>query len=721
MPRTVAVVAHTHWDREWYSPFEAYRSRLVGFMTQLLDLMESDGSFRCFLLDGQAALLDDYLAIRPGDELRISDLVGAGRLALGPWYVLMDEFCVSAETMVRNLQLGMARAERAGGCSGFGYLPDMFGHVAQMPQILAQAGLRHAVVWRGVPSGVGATGFWWEAPDGSRVRAEYLPVGYASGAFLPRDPRAFLRRVQAFEKEIGALLYPGAPLLLMNGGDHQPAQPFMPSLLGAANALQADYRFEQMSLAEYLDRAPEDGLEEWRGELRSGARANLLMGVLSNRVDIKIAAARAERGLERVAEPLAALWLPPDLWPEDRLQEAWLAVIRNSAHDSVCACSVDAVGRAVLARYDSAIALAEGVVEEALAISGVATVGRGPVVVNPSPRDRSGVVELVLPGSGSSGHHGAQTVAVSPSGVEERRGLGSDLGRLLGELAAAGWLNNGRPVDARLADDGGGLVLDLREDAVADADPATASTMAEAWARAGAGRDRRLTVRVERAASHRVVARVDDVPGFGWAEWSDSPLSCEPVVVDPAATVSNGLVTVGVDTAAGTLSINGGAGYDRLVDEGDDGDTYNYSPPAEDLRVDRPDEVRVEVLEAGPVRARIAVRRLFSWPARLHLGRRVGWERTEVDSVIEVRAGEGLVRVATTVDNRSRDHRLRAFFPLPHAAEAAVAECAFATVSRASAEGGPHEHPLPTFPSRRFVSAGGLTLTHEGLLAYEPA
>ena len=66
-----------------------------------------------------------------------------------------------------------------------GYLPDMFGHVAQMPQLLRLAGLEQAVVWRGVPAAVNRTAFWWEAPDGSTVRAEYLPVGYANGAYLP--------------------------------------------------------------------------------------------------------------------------------------------------------------------------------------------------------------------------------------------------------------------------------------------------------------------------------------------------------------------------------------------------------------------------------------------------------------------------------------------------------------------------------------------------------
>jgi hypothetical protein len=735
MARTVAVVAHTHWDREWYAPFESYRSRLVEVMSQLLDVMESDPSFRYFLLDGQVALIDDYLEVRPDDGRRIHDLVRAGRLAVGPWYVLMDEFCVSAETVLRNLELGMNRAERAGGNSALGYLPDMFGHVAQMPQILSQAGFGHAVVWRGVPARIRSTGFWWRAPDGSRVRAEYLPVGYASGAFLPKDPEALVRRVEAFEQEMGDLIPAGRPLLLMNGGDHQPPQDWMPGLLDAANDGQGAYRFEQVSLSGYLDAVAAegpDGLDVWDGELRSGARANLLMGVLSNRVDIKAAAARAERALERVAEPLAALWLPPGAWPGERLSDAWLAVIRNSAHDSICACSADEVGRAVIARYDSATALAEGVAAEALAIAGVATAGRGPVVVNPSPRDRVGVVELVLPGEATADPAGCQILDVTPAGVGERRGRGADLGRLLGELAAGGWLQSaGRAADARIDEDERGLVVTLREDASAEPDPSVAPTVAEAWARAGAGRDRPLTVRVERAASHRVAARVGPVPGYGWAAWSDSPPWCPPVevsrpvedtpplTVTPAVTVSNGLVEVGFDSPLGTLTVNGMPGHDQLIDEGDDGDTYNYSPPLEDVRIDRPDDVGVEVLEDGPVRARILVRRSFSWPARLRLGRRVGTERVIVETVTEVRAGEALVRLSTTFDNRSRDHRLRALFPLPYPAPCSVAECAFATVTRTSAEGGPHEFPLATFPSRRFVSAGGLTVTHEGLLEYE--
>jgi alpha-mannosidase len=79
-----------------------------------------------------------------------------------------------------------------------------------------------------------------------------------------------------------------------------------------------------------------------------------------------------------------------------------------------------------------------------------------------------------------------------------------------------------------------------------------------------------------------------------------------------------------------------------------------------------------------------------------------------------------LVWVTTEIDNRCEDHRVRAWFPLPTPARFSRAECAFAVVERGlDAEGGLTERGLPTFPCRRFVQAGGLTVVHDGLLEYE--
>ncbi|GIU90582.1 MAG: hypothetical protein KatS3mg010_1681 [Acidimicrobiia bacterium] len=320
----VAIVPHTHWDREWYAPFQTFRMRLVRLLDALLPMLEQDMSYARFLLDGQTAILDDYLEVRPEAEPTLRRLAAAGRISVGPWMVQMDEFMVSGETIVRDLQLGIERASEFGGAMPVGYLPDIFGHIAQMPQLLRLVGIEHAVAWRGIPSSVDKTGFWWESPDGSRVRCEYLYGSYSNGRDIPQDAKGLVLRASDYEQELGTARL--GDMLLMNGTDHQVPQPWLGRVVAEANALQHDYEFVVTSLAEYLPRQPTDGLPTVRGELRSGARANILMGVASNRVDVHQACARAERALERRAEPMSSLYLPagalPALAAADRVAQA---------------------------------------------------------------------------------------------------------------------------------------------------------------------------------------------------------------------------------------------------------------------------------------------------------------------------------------------------------------------------------------------------------------
>ena len=717
--RRVAIVPHTHWDREWQAPFEVVRIDLVDLLDGLLDLLETDHSFTAFLLDGQTAPVDDYLELRPGADERIRRLVASGRLEIGPWYVPMDEFLVSGETIVRNLRLGLDRAARLGGAMPVGYLPDNFGHVAQMPQLLRAAGIGHAVVWRGVPAAIDRTGFWWSAPDGSTVRAEYLPCGYGNGAALPEDPAALTRRLAAHEAELGKIAVDG--ILLMNGTDRARPQPGLGALVAATNQAQDEYELVITSLAAEMARPPTDELPHWSGELRSGQRAHLLRGVASTRVDLKQAAARAERALERLAEPLCALFLPAARWPRSLLDEAWLELARNSAHDSISGCSVDEVSAAVRQRFVSANGVADALGERALAELGASMADAGPVVVNTAARSRSGLIELVLPGDENEPLEGTQVLEVWPALLRDDtldapqvRAL---LGRIRGQDLGDGTFVNGAELahDARTAD------LWLHTDARLSPNPVVEEVKRDLYASVGARPDAGVRVHIDRRPSRRVLARVEAVPGLGWAAWAPAPLE-HPVVVDSEASMGNGLITVAIDRAKGTLALDGLRDLDRLVDEGDHGDTYTWSPPAHDTVVDEPETVAVEVLERGPVRGRLAVARTYRWPERVDddTSTRVGTRSVVVTTAIELRAGERLVRVTTSFDNPCRDHRVRALFRLPVPAATSLAECAFGIVERGlETEGGTDELGVPTFPSRRFVSAGGLTVVHEGLLEYE--
>ncbi len=719
--RRVAIVPHTHWDREWYRSYQEFRLNLVDTIDTLLSLLESDDSYPYFMLDGQMAVVDDYLEVRPEGEGRLRTLAAAGRIGMGPWYILMDEFLASGETIIRNLQMGLRRGAAFGGTMEVGYLPDMFGHIAQMPQILREAGLSDAVVWRGVPSEITRTGFLWAAPDGSTVRAEYLPDGYGNGAVLPDDAKALVERTADLLEQNGEFAL--GDLLLMNGSDHLMPQPDLGRVVAEANVLQEDLLFEVTSLPRYLATAPREGLERWNGELRSGSRANMLMGVTSNRVDVKRLGELATRQLERRAEPLAALFQPQSEWPQRQLDLAWKEIVRNSAHDSICACSVDDVVDAVLHRYTEARTIATGLADRAVRALARSLADPGEYVLNPAARTRAGVVELIVGASDPP----ASDVQVLSEDAEPPapRALDADIVRtILGQLQGPQIEHDSWLQDISVEEDEHGITVLFSVGPEQRHNVPIAQAKRDISARMEARPEVAVRLGLDQAPRRRILARVTGVPGFGWQLFRPAPLDHPAVVSSPHEPVvlSNGLVSVEVDGRAGTFSLDGVPGYGRLVDGGDLGDSYNYSPPAEDRYVDTPEAVAVEVIESGPIRARVAITATYLLPDRVDgpSKARVGSQATEIETTLEIQADEPTVRVTTSFVNQSRDHRLRVHLPLPTPARTSLAECAFALVERGlTAEGRADEVGLPTAPARRFVSAGGLTVVHDGVCEYE--
>jgi mannosylglycerate hydrolase len=716
--RRVAVVPHTHWDREWYEPFQTFRLRLVDLLDELIPLLENDPSYARYLLDGQMAVIDDYLEVRPEMAERLRRLAASGRVSVGPWYILVDEFLVSGETIIRDLQLGIEKGAAFGGVAPVGYLPDMFGHIAQMPQILQQAGFGHTVLWRGVPSAITKTGFNWVAPDGTAVRAEYLTTGYGNGASLPMDAKALVRRVNDHLADVGSFLL--GDLLYMNGSDHLLPQRHLGRVIAEANAVQDELRFDVTSIAEYLQTAPTEGLETWHGELRSGFRSNILMGVLSNRVDVKHAASVTERHMERRAEPYSALFAAPDQYPDALLRLAWREIIRNAAHDSICACSVDDTVDAVLHRFSEARQIAAGVAKRALDSLAQSLRDPGVYVVNARATSRSGLVEAIVTGD----EFDSATMQL----IDQRGNFPDSM--LLDASAMRSILSiiQGTRIDdnawvhsAELGQDGDVLTLNVTVGAHELPGVELAEAREQLMNRLAAEPELRTRVTLAQPPIRRVVGRVENVPALGWSPFAASVPEHAVHQVGEFG-LSNELVDLEVDVTNGTFAVNGLGGFGRLVDVGDLGDSYNYSPPAIDRLIEAPNTVSVAVLESGPLRGRVAITSNYEWPERIDAfsQQRTGTVSVPVTTVVELRADETTVRVETSFINPARDHRLRVHLPLPSAATTSRAECAFTAVERGlTAEGRSEEFGLPTFPSRRWVQAGALTVVHEGLHEYE--
>ncbi|NBC87412.1 MAG: glycoside hydrolase [Bacteroidetes bacterium] len=365
------VVSHTHWDRAWYLPFQVFRHRLVRLVDRLIDLLETSDDYRAFTLDGQTVLLDDYLEIRPDQETRLRTLIEDGRLLIGPWYTLPDLFLVSAESVVRNLQVGRARCDAFGGRMTVGYIPDPFGHFAQMPQILRGFGMQTYIFMRGLgrkeKKRLGGT-FDWQAPDGSTVRAIYQPQGYfpaanlghpdVFGRFDGHSPEIDLaeERVRDAVETLSAV-QDERTLLLSNGFDHMPEQPELPEILAALNERMTGVELAHGTLPQFVDALlAEDGTpktrthesyahETYTGDLVGNADHPILLNVYSARMYLKQQNHRAQSLLTRHVEPMSA-WLEAEtVGPDARpfLDEAWTLLLRNHPHDDICGCSVDAV------------------------------------------------------------------------------------------------------------------------------------------------------------------------------------------------------------------------------------------------------------------------------------------------------------------------------------------------------------------------------------------
>ncbi len=394
----ILLVPHTHWDREWYQTFQQFRIRLVHVVNALLDILDRDPDFVHFMLDGQTIVLDDYLEVCPQEEERLKRFTRAGRISVGPWYLQPDEFLVSGESLVRNLQIGLRRAAEFGQPMRVGYVPDTFGHIAQLPQILLGVGIDNAVFWRGVGSEARQSEFYWTAPDGSRVLVMHLadPLGYSNARDLPLHADEFVTRV---ELQASRLLPKTTlpTLLFMNGSDHLAPQDGLPAVVAAANArmehLDAQrasflasferdgqaISFDQIhvriaSLAEFVDavrlhvaQAGEDSLQTLAGEMRSSEYAHLLPSVLSTRMWIKQENAATEHLLERWVEPLTA-WAAAlgAHYPSGLVQIAWKYLLQNHPHDSICGCSIDQVHRENRVRFAQSQQVGEQLVAEAI-------------------------------------------------------------------------------------------------------------------------------------------------------------------------------------------------------------------------------------------------------------------------------------------------------------------------------------------------------------------
>jgi alpha-mannosidase len=684
---------------------------LVSMVDELLELLARDPEYRFFMLDGQTVILDDYLAVRPERREDLKRLVRAGRLFVGPWYVLPDEFLVSAEATVRNLLEGTRTAAEFGGVMSVGYIPDSFGHIAMMPALLRGFGMDTALVYRGFGGEPGQTSseYWWAAPDGTRCLMIHLfRQGYSGGYFHQAGETEILEQFRGLKEELDARATTPHRLLL-NGGDHHWPDPRVPATLALLRtSFEGEFLHSNLPAYTAAVRKEVRELPEIHGELRFGYRYAFVVngGIYSSRLYLKQRNWRCQNLLQRYVEPLNAMASAAGKRTyQPLLRKAWKTLMQNHPHDSICGCSTDVVHREMETRFQSAEDTGKSVMEFCLnelipyddRASGDDT---ALYLFNPSPFTRTESVETEL-----RFHLQDIVVGLNPdvrvdprkqnvAGFALRDRAGNEvpyqvLSRREGYDLTHSNYNYPRQTSADIFS----LLVDTSEV------PATGFA--------------RMTVE-RRPSFPRYPARVR--LGRGWIE--NEHLRVE----------MNGKGTVTVRDRRTRRVISG---LNVFEDTGDAGDEYNYSFPHKDRRIlSTSSSGRVTTVERGPLRAALRCTIVMRVPQSASPDRRSRSARMvsiSVTTTVYLSAGARTIVFVTTVENRAKDHRFRVLIPTGCATAVSHADSQFCVIARERKSYDKRaftiEHPASVAPMQRFVALRDLKhavmLMSDGLPEYE--
>ncbi len=710
--KKVFIVPHTHWDREWYLPFQRFRYQLVGLIDELLKILETQDYV--FMLDGQTIVLEDYMEIRPDKKDELLQRIKEGKIAVGPWYLLPDEWLVGGESLIRNLEYSHDLAEQLNiPLMDIAYLPDQFGHTSAMPQMLGDlTSLKTAVLWRGVPPDVGAVPFVWRSHENSRtaINGVYLPAGYGNASMLPEDYDEF---VDAVHEKIAELesFSPVPVYLLMNGSDHRYPQPFAKEY--SERMANADLDVRVSHLKDFITQMDLELAQSGHarqvhvGEFRSPSRAPLLQDTYSARMWIKQWNQKTEDYLTRLVEPVWTYLASTShlQYPKAFLRKSWMWLLRNHPHDSICGCSVDQTHEEMRARFSWAESIGDelmkGAEESIHKLSNVSEVSSVLAFVAGGSSSTPVYMEFTLPGDQSI--HGlrtddGETHEVQPLTSREDVFMDTTIGmrvakmgmRLLPGRKLMDFYING--VEYHDGDEPGLLELRFIADRHPIGDFDMEGLKEEANRIIGSKKYKKIHLIAARP-TQRVYAAV--IPLKPWAFSKLAPIEEKPRD-DPESRID--IAESRVETPYYAVSFNKdgsldiinkatGLKYQRMhtfEDYGDRGDEYTFSgvePNKASVR-----DVKRTVISKGPIVAEIRQTLSLGLYASLDTSRdkRTGSVEVPITSIFRFYRDTPRIEVKTKLCNKTEDHRLRVCFNLPFTVEGSLTSTHFGYMERSA-------------------------------------
>ena len=544
MKRKVHVVPHSHWDREWYFTTSRSKVYLMKDLKDVLDTLESNPDFKYFMVDAQGSLLDDYIKWMPQDKDRITKLVKEKKLVIGPWYTQTDQLVISGESIVRNMYYGMKRCETFGGYMNVGYVPDSFGQSGNMPQIYKEFGIDDTLFWRGVSDDmVNHTDYNWRGDDGSVVFTTQIPFGYYIGGNIPEDPKQseeFWQK-ECFEKAGGRSAT--KHIYFPNGFDQAPIRTNLPEIIKERNEKDPENEYVISCIEDYIKDVKSENpeLEEVSGELVIAKHMRIHKSIFSSRSDLKVMNTQIQNYVTNVMEPLLTLsYNLGNDYPHEAVGEIWKLLFENAAHDSIGSCISDTANEDVYVRYKQARDIAVNLVELhsrliATSVKNDAEMTFTLINTLPQKRNDTVVVKTYIPGGNFA---------------------------ILDE--------KGNKVDYTVIES-----RDLTDYVLSQTiklDPS-----------------RKFYV-PSKVLEATIAIKTSDVPAFGYVQYTLDTKGNSAKNLEKKNTLENEFYAINVEEA-GSLTITdkeNNVTYKNqrvLVENGDDGDSFNYSPPRKDLEV----------------------------------------------------------------------------------------------------------------------------------------
>lgn len=672
MDYTLYVVSHTHWDREWYESFQNYRYRLVRMVDDLLDLLENDPEFKVFHFDGQTIVLRDYLEIRPENEARLRKQIFDGRIVIGPWYVMPDEFLISGEALIKNLQFGHEI------CADYGvqpmkngYVIDIFGHNSQFPQILRGFGIGAATLYRGIGD-FRPDAFNWRGADGSEVTVAKLDRerSYSNFYFAVRCP--FEEGGGTDEKLVAHmkhLLEHSLPLatsdciLMMDGCDHLDAERGLARMIELFEKEIPGVKFKHCCIDEYFKALEERKikLETLTGALYNlgyiGVNNQVLKNVLSSMVILKQSNDECERLLTNYAEPLDAFsYMLGEKVPLGMNEyfasprggyfaRAWDFLLQNQPHDSICGCSAsevheDNINRFKQAREIGSLMRRDAMFELARSVSPSANAKNGSVLVfNPSQAALEGCFPIKL---------------ITTAGAGDNVQFYDGDGKLL----------RFQTISTRVYTQ---PIHRLRR-----------------LIQAHTHEERTVILEGRIPGAGYASLAYEVVPGNGMDEYGygikevTHPKRLSGSLMSAYNRIDNGVYEIVFDDAGRfdvTVKATGRkySGLHVFEDCGDAGDGWNYRHPRFDAQIrDAAAVKRIAVISDGPLGTVLRVTKSFEVPAKnAERGKKSPETETlELVTDITIAKDNPVISFATLLENTAREHRLRVLFPTGLSADA---------------------------------------------------